>query len=111
MLLITVMLSIVLFYWRLFVVKDLNLSATIAWILWPDLVSFIPIGLGARGSKQWPNWGPGLYNVFHTFLIWIPVFALWSLIAGVVQWPLLGWAGHITADRSVGYYLRASSKK
>lgn len=108
MLLITVILVVVIFYWRLFVAKDLNLAAAIFWILWPDLASFIPIGLSARGSKEWPRWGSLVYNVFHTFLVWIPVFTVWSLAAGTVQWPLLGWAGHITADRSVGYYLRAS---
>src|SRR2546428_8239389 len=102
MLLITIILLIVLFYWRLFVVKDLNLLATVFWIIFPDLASFIPIGLAMRGSKEWPRWGPGLYNIFHTLLVWIPVFAIWSILSGAVQWPLLGWAGHITADPSVG---------
>ena len=111
MLLITITLLVVLFYWRLFVVKDLNLSVTVFWVVFPDLGSFIPIGLAVRGGKEWPRWGPGLYNFFHTFLVWIPVFAIWSIMSGAVQWPLLGWAGHITADRSVGYYLRAASKR
>jgi hypothetical protein len=111
MLLITIILLIVLFYWRLFVVKDLNLLATVFWIVFPDLASFIPIGLAMRGAKKWPHWGPGLYNFFHTLLVWIPVFAIWSMSSGAIQWPLLGWAGHITADRSVGYYLRASTRR
>jgi hypothetical protein len=111
MLLITITLLVVLFYWRLFVVKDLNLSVTVFWIIFPDLGSFIPIGLAVRGGKEWPRWGPGLYNFFHTFLVWIPVFAIWNIMSGTIQWPLLGWAGHITADRSVGYYLRAASKR
>ncbi len=111
MLLITIILLVVLFYWRLFVVKDLNLLETIFWIIFPDLASFIPIGLAARGAKEWPRWGPTLYNFFHTLLVWIPVVAIWSILSGAVQWPLLGWAGHITADRSVGYYLRAASKR
>jgi len=111
MLLITITLLVVLFYWRLFVVKDLNLLVTVFWVVFPDLGSFIPIGLAVRGGKEWPRWGPGLYNFFHTFLVWIPVFAIWSIMSGAVQWPLLGWAGHITADRSVGYYLRAASKR
>jgi hypothetical protein len=111
MLLITIVLLAILFYWRLFVVKDLNLLGTVFWIIFPDLASFIPIGLAMRGAKEWPRWGPGLYNFFHTLLVWIPVFALWSVLSGTLQWPLLGWAGHITADRSVGYYLRAASKK
>ncbi len=111
MLLITIILLIVLFYWRLFVVKDLNLLSTVFWIVLPDLASFIPIGLAMRGAKEWPHWGPGLYNFFHTLLVWIPVFAIWSMSSGAIQWPLLGWAGHITADRSVGYYLRASTRR
>jgi len=111
MLLITIILLIVLFYWRLFVVKDLNLLATVFWIVFPDLASFIPIGLAARGAKEWPRRGPALYNFFHTLLVWIPILAIWSVLSGAIQWPLLGWAGHITADRSVGYYLRATSRQ
>ena len=108
MLLITIILLVVLFYWRLFVVNDLNLLTTVFWIVFPDLGSFIPIGLAMREAKEWPRWGPSLYNFFHTFLVWIPVFAVWSILSGGVQWPLLGWAGHITADRPVRYYLRAA---
>ena len=111
MLLITIILLVVLFYWRLFVFKDLNLLTTVFWIIFPDLASFIPIGVAVRGAKEWPRWGPSIYNFFHTFLVWTPVFAIWSILSGGVQWPLLGWAGHITADRSVGYYLRAASKR
>ncbi len=111
MLAITLATLVVLFYWRLFVVGDLNLPLTIFWILWPDLGSFIPIGLAMHGSKDWPSWGPRLYNTLHTFLAWIPVFTIWSLATNSVQWPLLGWAGHITADRTVGYYLRASKNQ
>lgn len=111
MLLVTLAILVLLFYWRLFVVRDLNLPLTIFWIVWPDLGSFIPIGLAARSSKDWPSWGPRLYNALHTFLVWIPVLAIWSLATGSIQWPVLGWAGHITADRSVGYYLRSSSNR
>src|SRR5437879_10048795 len=100
MLLITIILLIVLFYWRLFVVKDLNLLSTVFWIIFPDLASFIPIGLAVHGTKEWPNWGSGLSNFFPTFLVCIPVFAIWSVLSGAIQWPLLGWVGHITADRS-----------
>jgi hypothetical protein len=106
MLLITLAILVALFYWRLFIAKDLNLPITIFWLAWPDLGSFIPIGLAARNSKDWPHWGPCLYNLLHTFLVWIPVFAISSILLGSLPWPLLGWAGHITADRSVGYYLR-----
>ncbi len=111
MLLATLAIIVILFYWRLLVVKDLNLPLTIFWILWPDLGSFIPIGLATRSSKEWPRWGSALYNLLHTFLVWIPVFAVWSIATSSVQWPLLGWAGHVTADRAVGYYLRANTDK
>src|SRR5947199_5571922 len=43
MLLITITLLVVLFYWRLFVVKHLNLVATVFWIISPDLAAFITI--------------------------------------------------------------------
>ncbi len=111
MLLVSVAILALLFYWRLFFVKDLNVYATILWLAWPDLASFIPIGLASKGSKNWPRWGPNLYNFFHTFLVVIPLLAVWSLIVGTVEWPLLGWVGHITADRAVGYYLRARPSK
>ena len=106
MLVVTVIILAVLFYWRLFVARDLNVYLTLFWLVWPDLASFLPIGLATRGSKTWPRWGSTLYNSVHTFLVWIPVFTAWSLITGSIQWPLLGWAAHITLDRSVGYYLR-----
>ena len=111
MLLITIILLVVLFYWRLFVVKDLNILTTFLWIVFPDPASFIPIGFAMRGAKEWPRWGPSLYNFFHTFLVWIPVVAIWSILSGGVEWPLIGWAGHIMADRSFGYYLRAASRR
>src|SRR4029077_3677784 len=85
MLLVTLAILVLLFYWRFFVVRDLNLPLTIFWIVWPDLGSFIPIGLAARSSKDWPKWGPWLYNALHTFLVWIPVFAIWSLATGSIQ--------------------------
>jgi len=110
MVLITIILLVVLFYWRL-VVKDLNLLTTVFWIIFPDIASFIPIGIAMRGAKEWPRWGSGLYNFFHTLLVWIPVFAVWSILSGGVQWPLLGWVGHTNADRSVEYYLRAGQRE
>ena len=111
MLPITIILLIVLFYWRLFVVRDLK----------PVNCGFLDhlsqLGVvhsywrrDAR-SQGTPRWGSGLYNFFHRLLVWIPIFAVWSILSGAIQWPLLGWAGHITADRSVGCYLRASSEK
>ncbi len=107
MLALTLGLIAVLFYWRLLVVHDLDVVWTVFWILWPDLAAFIPIGLASAGGKGWPAWGSSLYNVVHTFLTWAAVFALWGLWTGTIAWPLLGWAGHIAADRASGYYLRA----
>lgn len=76
------------------------------WFVWPDLAAFIPIGVAGR-SGRWPRWGAVLYDVFHSFLPWLAVFTAWSVLAQSVPWALLGWALHITADRSFGYYLRA----
>ncbi|TMI38293.1 DUF4260 family protein [Candidatus Bathyarchaeota archaeon] len=111
MTLVTIAIILILFYWRLFLVRDLNVYLTIFWILWPDLGSFIPIGLAARGGRTWPGWGSSLYNFLHTLLVAVPVLVVWSFITGFVQWPLLGWMGHITMDRAAGYYLRASSSR
>ena len=111
MLLVTVAIILILFYWRLFLVRDLSVYLTIFWILWPDLGSFIPIGLATRGGRTWPGWASSLYNFLHTLLVAVPVLAVWSFITGVVQWPLLGWIGHIAMDRTSGYYLRASSSR
>ena len=85
MLLLTLAMIVILFYWRLFVVKDLNVYTTIFWLALPDLASFIPIGFAARGSRDWPRWGPVLYNFFHTFLVAGSLFGIWSLISGSVQ--------------------------
>lgn len=104
----TIVLFLVLFYWQLVVVGGLNVFETLFWFLFPDLAAFIPIGIAAsRRGGGWPSWGSSLYNVFHTFLTWTLVFATLSLVVGAIHWALLGWAAHITADRAVGYYLRA----
>jgi hypothetical protein len=97
----------ILFYWRALVVRDLNVPLTVFWIVWPDLGAFVPIVLASRGGRSWPSWGPALYNALHTLLVRAPVFVLWSWIGGAIQWPRLGRAAHIAADRAVGTYLRA----
>jgi len=96
-----------LFVWRGLYVGDLDVAATVFWFLWPDLAAFVPIGAAMARGRAWPSWGSRLYNAFHTFLVWGPVFLIWSYVAGGMVWPLLGWAMHITMDRTVGYYLRA----
>jgi hypothetical protein len=104
---LTSLLFVALFYWRLFVVGDLDVPWTVFWFFWPDLGAFIPIGLAMRREKSWPAWGPPLYNLLHSFLPWAAVFGAWWFAAGSVPWPLLAWAGHISLDRTIGYYLRA----
>src|SRR2546430_13329455 len=51
MLLITIILLVVLFYWRLFVVKDLNLLRTVFLLLFPVLAPFIPFGLSIAEGR------------------------------------------------------------
>jgi hypothetical protein len=54
-------------------------------------------------------WGPPLYNVMHSLATWAAAFVLLWALTGAINWPVLGWAAHITLDRSVGYHLRARS--
>ena len=106
----TLAILFLLFGWRLLIVQALpwpSLLLTLFWLVWPDLAAFVPIGIASKGSEGWPAWGPTLYNSVHNLLVWGAVFVLWSLLARQIEWPLLGWAGHITADRAFGYYLRA----
>jgi hypothetical protein len=77
----------------------------IFWAIFPDLAAFIPIGLSSD-KRAWPSWGAFVYNFFHTILIWALVFGVTFLIFKTPRWELLGWLGHITVDRSVGYGLR-----
>jgi len=109
----TVAILVVLFGWRWAILREFPLSSlllTIFFAIWPDLAAFVPIGLGSRGSGAWPSWGPALYNSVHNFLLWGAVFVIWSAATGEIAWPLLAWAGHITADRAAGYYLRAPTR-
>jgi hypothetical protein len=78
------------------------------WVIFPDLAAFIPIAASSE-RRQWPSWGASLYNVFHTAVVWVAVFALAWLAMGSIYLPLLGWLLHITTDRTAGYYLRVTS--
>src|SRR2546428_7731318 len=69
MLLVTVAIILILFYWRLFLVRDLNIYQTIFWILWPDLGSFIPIGLATPGGRNLPGWGASPLKFLPTTII------------------------------------------
>ncbi len=106
----TMAILLIVFGWRWLLLRDLSgtqLLLTVFWAIWPDIAAFVPIGLASRGGKDWPSWGPTLYNLAHNFLVWGAVFVGWSYLTGEIAWPLLAWAGHITADRAAGYYLRA----
>jgi hypothetical protein len=106
----TIAILALLFGWRWLILNDLpwpGLVLTIFWAIWPDLAAFVPIGIASRKSQDWPSWGPTLYNGVHNLLVWAAVFVVWSYVSGGIVWPLLAWAGHITADRAVGFYLRA----
>lgn len=87
----------------------LDWAMTAFWLVFPDLVAFIPIGLSSR-RKEWPAWGSYLYNSSHTVLGWGLVFAVLWLVLGAPYWPVFGWLGHITLDRGVGYGLRSSTR-
>jgi|SRR5450759_576941 hypothetical protein len=88
----------------------LDWASTVFWIVFPDLSAFIPIGLSSK-RKEWPAWGSYLYNISHTVLAWgLASVAVWFVL-GTPYWPILGWLGHITADRAVGYGLRSNTRQ
>jgi hypothetical protein len=103
---LTVVLFAILFYWRLVLVRDLDVLSTVFWFLWPDLAALLSIAVTTRGARAWPRWGPYLYNLVHSFLPWAAVFGIVWIVTAAIPWPLLGWPAHISLDRSVGYYLR-----
>jgi Domain of unknown function (DUF4260) len=92
--------------WRTYYLGGIDWLQVIFWAAFPDLASFIPIGVSSK-RREWPSWGATLYNVFHTLLVWGTVFAALWAATGTVYWPLFGWLGHITVDRASGYGLRA----
>ena len=95
--------------WRSIHFGGIDWLEVLFWIIFPDLAAFVPIGASSQ-SKEWPPWGANLYNFFHTILIWAAAFALAWLALGSAYLPLLGWLGHITADRAVGYGLRQNPR-
>ena len=85
--------------------------SVIFWAILPDLASFVPIGLRtSRATKEWPSWGATVYNMFHNMIVWGILFGVSGLLLRSWYIPLLGWLGHICADRAVGYYLRGNSR-
>jgi hypothetical protein len=92
--------------WRTVYAGGVDWLQVALWAIFPDIVAFVPIGASSK-RREWPSWGSNLYNLFHTILVWAAAFAATWALSGVVYWPLLGWLGHITVDRAVGYGLRA----
>ena len=104
MLLITIILLVVLFYWRLFVVRDLK-PVNCGFL---DHLSRLRLRSFLLASRCAGPRNASLEIWTLQFLLCASrldsYFCVWSILSGATQWPLLGWAGHITADRSVGYY-------
>ena len=86
----------------------LDWPSTVFWIIFPDLVAFIPIGLSKK--REWPRWGSYLYNAVHTVLTWGVVFAVLWLVFGTPYWPILGWLVHVATDRAMGFGLRSNER-
>jgi hypothetical protein len=92
--------------WRTLYAGGMDWLQVVFWIVLPDLGAFVPIGLSSK-RREWPSWGPYVYNIFHTLLVWGLVFLVLLAVLRTPYWPLLGWFGHITADRAFGFGLRA----
>jgi len=108
----TIAILAVVFGWRMVVLRDFPVEDVLFFVLWfllPDIVAFVPIGLSRSPSGSWPTWGAPIYNLMHSLLIWAALLFMLLLVTGGIQWPLLGWAAHITMDRTTGYHLRARS--
>ncbi len=95
--------------WRAQNLGGVDILQTVGWVFFPDVVAFVPIGLSAK-RQAWPIWGANLYNSVHNLLVWGLVFALTWLVLPAPYWPLLGWLGHITADRALGFGLRETKR-
>jgi hypothetical protein len=96
--------------WRyLYAGGGINILEIVFWAIFPDLAAFIPIGVASK-KGVWPAWGASLYDFFHTILVWTAIFAVTWIILKTPHWELLGWLGHISTDRAVGYGLRETRK-
>ena len=92
--------------WRyLYAPGGVDAIEVVFWVIFPDLAAFIPIGIASK-KGAWPAWGAYVYNFFHTILVCVAVFAILWVILKTPHWELLGWLGHISTDRAVGYGLR-----
>lgn len=81
------------------------------WAMFPDLFAFTPgviVGLWHRLSGAAQTHGPhvhnaaarhfDLYEISHSLVVFVPVFAVVWLIFRRPVWELLGWALHILMD-------------
>lgn len=96
--------------WRGLFAGGVSVLQTIFWAVFADLVAFIPIGLSSK-RQEWPNWGAYLYDAVHNVITWGLVFMVVWIIFQAPSWPMFGWLGHITVDRTVGYGLRKLPEK
>ena len=96
--------------WRGLSLEEVNVVQTLFWVVFPDLVAFVPIGVsGNRG--EWPSWGAYVYDAVHNLITWGLVFAAAWFVLGVPSWPIFGWLAHITVDRTMGYGLRQTRRR
>ena len=107
--LITVSILIFLAWRYIYSSGSVSILEIAFWAIFPDLVAFAAIGAASK-KGVWPTWGSYVYNVSHTILVWAAVFAVTWVVLGSPHWELLGWLGHISADRAVGYGLRETKK-
>lgn len=96
--------------WRGLFAGGVDVLQIIFWALFADLVAFIPIALSSQ-RREWPDWGAYLYDAVHNVITWGLVFMVVWIVFHVPSWPMLGWLGHITVDRTVGYGLRKLPEK
>lgn len=97
-----------LLMWRGFLTDSFGLFEivlTFFLALMPDVVFLVMAPYMKKG--KWPSWGSDVYNVFHSWVPWFVVAGSMYAITGDLFWPLLGWALHLSLDRTTGYYLRA----
>ena len=85
------------------------------WFFWalllaPDVLGYLPASLmGAAPEKgALPPRGVWLYNLWHTYVLPLPLGAALFVATGAVPWSLLGWLIHVTLDRTLGFGLRAA---
>jgi len=96
--------------WRGLFLGGVSILLTVFWVLFPDLMAFIPIGLASK-QGQWPEWGAYLYDAVHNVVSWgVVLVGAWAIFRAP-SWPLFGWLLHITVDRTLGYGLRKLPEK